>query len=210
MKEWYEDAQRKKVRQVQRPVVFLDRDGTLNEEAGYIRNVAQLVLIDGAASAIRSFNERKVVAILVTNQSGAARGYYPESHIHALNHRLTSLLSKEGAFLDALYYCPHLIGGIVRELSVDCQCRKPLTGMAKQAFMDYPELDQQRAYVIGDKATDVEMAHNLNAKSILVKTGYGQAVLDGKYQWLVKPDYIASDIRDASAWVLEDLFSKAR
>lgn len=198
-----------KANDLKRPVVFLDRDGTLNEEVGYIRDLYQLVLIDGAASAIRRLNERKIAVILTTNQSGAARGYYPESHILALNSRLTSLLETQGAYLDAVYYCPHLVNGSVKELSIDCQCRKPATGMAIQAFKDFPDLDQERAFVIGDKSTDVEMAINLKAKGILVKTGYGQDVLNGTYQWAVKPDYIAPNIEDACEWILDDLFCQS-
>src|SRR5581483_168875 len=93
------------------PVVFLDRDGTLNEEIGYIHNVDHLQLIPGAAKAIIRLNQAGVAAVLVTNQSGAARGYYEEEHILNLNKRLVELLNKEGARLDAVYYCPHLPDG---------------------------------------------------------------------------------------------------
>src|SRR5262249_23910367 len=96
-----------------RPVVFLDRDGTLNEEVGYIRDLSKLVLIDGAADAVRRLNESKVAAVLITNQSGAARGYYPEDHIRALNSRLLELLKRQDAWLDDMYYCPHLPDGTV-------------------------------------------------------------------------------------------------
>src|SRR5580658_7749428 len=91
-----------------RAVVFLDRDGTLNKEIGYIHKVDDLVLIDGAAQAVLALNKANVAAILTTNQSGAARGYYPEAHIKNLNQRLEDLLKEQGAFLDAVYYCPHL------------------------------------------------------------------------------------------------------
>src|ERR1700730_7374795 len=96
-----------------RPVVFLDRDGTLNVEAGYIRQLDNLVLIEGAALAVKRLNDAGVAAILVTNQTGAARGYYPEQHILDLNARLVTLLEAQRAFLDAVYYCPHFEGGSV-------------------------------------------------------------------------------------------------
>lgn len=188
-----------------RPVVFLDRDGTLNVEAGYIHQLERLVLIPGAAEAVSRLNKAKVAAILVTNQSGAARGYYPESHILDLNKRLVSLLESEGAYLDAVYYCPHLPDGVVSEYTSACQCRKPEIGLVEKALVDDNSLDGLRAYVVGDKSTDVELAHNIGGKGVLVRTGYGQKVLEGSYQWPVKPDYIASEITEAIDWILSDL-----
>jgi D-glycero-D-manno-heptose 1,7-bisphosphate phosphatase len=188
-----------------RPVVFLDRDGTLNEEVGYIRELSDLRLIKGAAHAVRRLNEASVAAVLTTNQTGAARGYYPEDHILKLNERLVELLSKEGARLDALYYCPHLAGAPVEKYALDCHCRKPEPGMVEQAFAEHSELDKRRAYVVGDKSTDVELAANCHAKGVLVTTGYGEDVLAGKYQWPVKPDYVAADIGEAIEWILKDL-----
>lgn len=188
-----------------RPVVFLDRDGTLNVEDGYIRQLERLVLIPGAAEAVCRLNKADVAAILVTNQSGAARGYYPESHILDLNNRLVELLKKEGAYLDALYYCPHLPDGTVDEYTSACQCRKPEIGLVERAAADDPSLDRKRAYVVGDKSTDVELAHNIGGKGVLVRTGYGDQVLEGTYQWPVKPDYIAAEITEAIDWILTDL-----
>ena len=145
-----------------RPVVFLDRDGTINVEAGYIRKVEDLHLIDGAGEAIARLNHAGVLCILTTNQTGAARGYYPESHIQALHERLLALLTAEGARLDAIYYCPHLSPaegrhGRPHTISI-CDCRKPLIGMIKNAQVDIKDLDMARAFVIGDKSTDVELA----------------------------------------------------
>lgn len=188
-----------------RPVVFLDRDGTLNVEVGYIRDVSNLNLIEGAAAAVKRLNDAGVAAVLATNQSGVARGYYPEEHIHALHDRLTKLLAEQGAKLDAIYYCPHLEEGTVEPFNFACSCRKPEAGMVEQALKDYPDLDRRRAYVVGDKSTDVELAHKFGGKGVLVTTGYGQDVLEGKYQWPVKPDYIAQDINEAVDWILKDL-----
>lgn len=188
-----------------RPVVFLDRDGTLNEEVGYIRDVSNLNLISGVADAILKLNKAGIAAVLTTNQSGVARGYYPEDHIHKLHERLVSLLQAGGAKLDSLYYCPHLPEGSVEPFNSVCSCRKPEPGMVQQALMDHPEYDLKRSYVVGDKSTDVELAQNCGAKGVLVTTGYGQDVLDGKYQWTVKPDYIAKDLAHAVDWILKDL-----
>lgn len=188
-----------------KPVVFLDRDGTLNEEIGYIRDVSKLALIKGAAAALKRLNEAGVAAILVTNQTGAARGYYGEEHIHRLNDRLQELLAVEGARLDAVYYCPHLEGAPVDPFGIKCQCRKPEVGMVEEAFAKNPDLDRQYSYVVGDKSTDVELARNCGAKGVLVRTGYGEAVLKGEYQWKVEPDFEAGDIVSAIDWILADL-----
>ena len=188
-----------------RPVVFLDRDGTLNVEVGYIRNVEDLVLIDGAAEAVRKLNQAGIAAILVTNQSGAARGYYAESHIHELHARLLKLLNAENAHLDNIYYCPHLEEGTVPPFNRVCDCRKPEVGMVEQAYAEHPELDRSRSFVIGDKATDVELARNCGAKGILVTTGYGTAVLKGEYQHIVEPDFQAPSIVEAVDWILQQV-----
>jgi D-glycero-D-manno-heptose 1,7-bisphosphate phosphatase len=190
-----------------RPVVFLDRDGTLNEEVGYIHDVSNLNLIKGAAEAVKRLNEAGVAAVLTTNQSGVARGFYPEQHIHKLHERLVSLLAQGGAKLDAVYYCPHLPEGCVEPFNCACECRKPEPGMVTQALKEHTEYDPKRSYVVGDKSTDVELAQKCGAKGVLVTTGFGQDVLEGKYQWPVKPDYIAKDLTEAVDWILKDLYS---
>jgi D-glycero-D-manno-heptose 1,7-bisphosphate phosphatase len=188
-----------------RPVVFLDRDGTLNVEVGYIKNVEDLHLIDGAAQAIKRLNEANVAAVLVTNQTGAARGFYAESHIHDLHSRLKTLLAQEGAKLDAVYYCPHLEGAPVAPFGIACQCRKPEIGMVDQAYAEHYDLDRERSFVVGDKATDIELAKNCGALGVLVTTGYGDAVTKGEYQWQVKPDFQASSIVEAVDWILYEI-----
>lgn len=185
--------------------VFFDRDGTLNVEAGYIRVLENLVLAEGAAEAVKKVNNRNMYSILTTNQTGPARGYYSEQHVLDLNSRLENLLLEQGAKLDAKYYCPHYKDGIVPEYSFDCNCRKPKTGMIDQALKDFPEIDIHNSYYIGDKATDIELANNCQCKGVLLKTGFGQQVLDGTYQELnCKPHFIAENITEAIDWVLED------
>jgi len=191
-----------------RPVVFFDRDGTINIEAGYIRRLEDLNLIEGAGDAIARLNQAGVVCVLTTNQTGAARGYYPEAHIHALHDRLTGLLAAHGAKLDAIYYCPHLSpeeGGTVEPYNVACNCRKPGPGMIEQAVAEMPYLDLTRAFVVGDKSTDVELARNSHIKGVLVETGYGTRVMGGEYQWPVEPDYLAPSIVQAAEWILGQL-----
>lgn len=187
-----------------RPAVFLDRDGTINEEVGYIHNPLDLNLIPGAAEAIREFNALGILAILVTNQSGPARGYYPESHLDTLHERLEQLLLEEGAFLDDVYYCPHLPDGSVPAYTMACNCRKPGTELVMRAAAKHG-IDLKRSYVVGDKATDVELGENAGCRTVLLTSGYGQRVLDGEYQWPVRPDHVASSLKEATAWILADM-----
>lgn len=187
-----------------RPAVFLDRDGTINEEVGYIHDPRDLNLIPGAAAAIRELNALGVLAILVTNQSGPARGYYPESHLDTLHQRLNQLLEDEGAFLDDLYYCPHLPDGTVPAYTMACDCRKPGTKLVQLATAKHG-IDLARSYVVGDKATDVELGQNAGCKTVLLTSGYGQRVLDGEYQWPVQPDHVAPSLKEAMTWILADM-----
>jgi D-glycero-D-manno-heptose 1,7-bisphosphate phosphatase len=189
-----------------KPAVFLDRDGVLNQEAGYIHNVADLHLIPGVAAAVRQLNEAGLFCCLVSNQSGPARGYYPESHVRALHDRLCDLLATEaGAKLDALYYCPHLSppeGGTNPEFTQWTTWRKPNTGMLVAAAWEH-DLAIRDSFMVGDKATDVDMAHNAGCLGILVQTGYGDRVLSGDYQHGTQPDLIAVDLAAAVEWILQ-------
>jgi D-glycero-D-manno-heptose 1,7-bisphosphate phosphatase len=188
-----------------RPVVFLDRDGTINVEAGYLRRLEDLNLIEGAGQAIARLNQAGVVCVLTTNQSGAARGYYPEEHIKALHTRLAGLLAEFGARLDAIYYCPHLSpaeGGTVAPYNVPCSCRKPGKGMVDRAVAEIEGLDMQQAFVVGDKSVDVQMAKNSNIKGILVETGYGRDTL---VEADLEPDHVAPSLVQAAEWILDRL-----
>lgn len=189
-----------------RPAVFLDRDGVLNQEVGYIHRVEDLNLIAGVAQAVKRLNDQEIFCCLVSNQSGPARGYYPTSHVEALHDRLCQLLDREAsARLDALYYCPYLSppeGGIVPEYTRWTTWRKPNTGMLVAAAWDH-ELDLSHSFMVGDKATDVDMAHNAGCVGILVQTGYGDRVLQGDYQHSTQPDYIATDLAAAVDWILQ-------
>nr|MBW4577368.1 HAD family hydrolase [Aphanothece sp. CMT-3BRIN-NPC111] len=166
-----------------RAAVFLDRDGVLNVEAGYIHRVEDLHLIPGVAKAVRQLNDLQMFCCLVSNQSGPARGYYPAEHVEALHQRLTNLLQAEaGARLDALYYCPYLSppeGGTNPEFSRWSSWRKPNTGMLVAAAWEH-DLDLSQSFMVGDKATDVDMAHNAGCWGILVQTGFGDRVLSGE------------------------------
>jgi D-glycero-D-manno-heptose 1,7-bisphosphate phosphatase len=186
--------------------VFLDRDGVLNIEAGYIHNLEDLNLIPGAAAAVKTLNDRGWFCCLVSNQSGPARGYYPSSHVDALHDRLSHLLAEEaGAKLDAIYYCPYLSlpeGGTNPEYTRWSSWRKPNTGMLVAAAWQW-HLDLGRSFMVGDKATDIDLAHNAGCCGILVQTGFGDRVLSGEYQHQTTPDYIATDLGAAVTWICE-------
>ena len=187
-----------------KPAVFLDRDGVLNIEAGYLYRVEDLQLIPGAAQAVRRLNQQNLFCTLVSNQSGPARSYYGADHVEALHQRLVQLLQTEAnAHLDALYYCPYLSpqsGGTNPEFTRWSTWRKPNTGMLVAAAWEH-DLDLRQSFMVGDKATDVDMAHNAGCTGILVQTGFGQDVLSGKYQHHTQPDFIAADLSVAVDWI---------
>ncbi len=191
-----------------KPAVFLDRDGVLNIEAGYLYRVEDLQLIPGAAQAVRRLNDRNIFCTLVSNQSGPARSYYGADHVEALHQRLMQLLQTEAdAHLDALYYCPYLSpqsGGINPNFTRWSTWRKPNTGMLVAAAWEH-DLDLSQSFMVGDKATDVDLAHNAGCTGILVQTGFGQDVLSGKYQHHAKPDFIAADLALAVDWICGQL-----
>jgi len=183
------------------PAVFIDRDGTLNEDCGYIADPKDLVLYPFAGHAVRLLNDNGVKAIVVTNQSTVARGYCSEQMIETIHSKLRDELHKQGAHLDAVYYCPHHpeIGG--EQYQVDCCCRKPKAGMLRQAAREH-NIDLERSYVIGDKTLDIEMARSVGARGALVLTGYGRDSirrLEGK---ALQPDFISDNVLEAVRTIL--------
>ncbi len=188
-----------------RPAVFLDRDGVLNQERGYLRQVSDLELICGVAGAVRRLNDAGFFTVLVSNQSGPARGYYPASHVEALHERLAALLHSEaGSYLNRVLYCPTLSpeeGGTESGYTYWSTWRKPNTGMLVAAAWQF-DLDLSRSFMVGDKATDIDLARNAGCRGVLVETGFGEKVLSGQYQYSVEPDYLATDLRAAVEWML--------
>jgi len=178
-----------------RPAVFLDRDGTIAEEVGYLNHVSRFRMLPFAAVAIRRLNEAKLPVIVVTNQSGVGRGYFPDSLVHAVHDLMTKQLADAGARLDALYYCPH-------KSDDACACRKPKPGMLQRAAREHA-LDLRRSFVVGDRHGDIELAQGVGARAILVRTGYGEGeILWHSAKWPAPPDFIAENIADAADWIL--------
>jgi D-glycero-D-manno-heptose 1,7-bisphosphate phosphatase len=178
-----------------RPAVFLDRDGTIAEEVGYLNHASRFRMFAFVAAAIRRLNDAGLPVVVVTNQSGVGRGYFPESLVVTVNKFMTQQLAEAGARIDAVYYCPHT--------SVDhCDCRKPKTGMLERAALEHA-LDLQHSFVVGDRYGDIELARNAQARAILVRTGYGEGELAWHAaKWPMQPDFVAEDLSHAADWIL--------
>lgn len=149
-----------------------------------------------AAAAIRALNQRGLPVIVITNQSGVARGYFPESLVHAVHDRMTQELAAAGARLDAVYYCPH-------QRQDACDCRKPKPGLLQRAAREHA-LDLSRSFVVGDRYSDVELARSVRAAAILVRTGYGAGEVQWhSAKWPAPPDFVAEDLSAAVEWILD-------
>ncbi len=182
--------------------VFLDRDGTVNEEVGYLSDLKQLRLIPGAGAAIGKLNQAGWKVVLVTNQSGVARGYFTESFVHEVHALLEQMLRREGAKLDGIYYCPHHPTAGKTPYTAECDCRKPGTGMIDRAVQDLA-IDVEKSYVVGDKWSDMELGQRAGARTILVRSGFAQdAEGNARPGHLAEPDYTAHTITEAVEWIL--------
>jgi D-glycero-D-manno-heptose 1,7-bisphosphate phosphatase len=185
-----------------RPAVFIDRDGTLTEEVGYVNHPSRLRLLPRAAEAIRRLNAAGVAAVVVTNQAGIARGYFSEDVLDAVHDSLRAQLGREGARLDGLYACLHHPTEGAAPYRAQCECRKPKPGLLRRAAADLG-LDLTRSTLIGDKASDLIPGRTVGAATVLVLTGYGLGEWEyRRAQFTVEPDHVASDLLDAVEWTL--------
>ncbi len=184
--------------------VFLDRDGTINEQMGYINHSCRFILLPGAAKAIKRLNDAGIPVVVVSNQSGLARGYFPEELLDAVHDKMKRLLAEEGAHVDGIYYCPHHPEAKEERFRATCNCRKPKPGLILQAAQEL-NLDPARSFVVGDRWSDIKTAANCGARSILVRTGYGR----GDEQYIgptqdIQPDFKADDLSLAVDIILAD------
>lgn len=186
-----------------RPAIFLDRDGTLNEEVGYAGRAEDFHIYPFAAAAVRRVNEAGWAAVLVTNQAGVAKGYFPEENIGALHRILAEHLAAAGAHLDGIYYCPHHPQGTVAGYGGACACRKPAPGMLRQAERELG-IDLGRSWVIGDRRLDAALAHAVGARAVLVRTGYGPTdlVTPPAMTPQEQPEHVAADVLAAVDMIL--------
>lgn len=192
-----------------RIAVFIDRDGTMSEEVGYVNHISRFRLLENTAEAVKLLNDAGVLAIVATNQAGVARGYFEESMIHAVHEKLRRELARSGARLDAIYYCPHHPSAGKPPYRADCNCRKPKPGMILRAKEEF-DIDLARSYMVGDKISDVEFGQKLGLKSVMVMTGYGLGEYEHQRQnWKVTPDFMADDLLGAVKWIVEDIKRQA-
>lgn len=187
---------------MRRRAVFMDRDGTLLEEVGYVNHVDRVRLPDRSAEAVGLVNRSGFQAVVVTNQAGVARGYFPEALVDDVHERVRSLLSEHGGRLDGIYYCPHHPDVGPAPYRKDCECRKPRPGLLLRAAQEMG-IDLASSYVVGDTIKDVEAGHRVGATTVLVTTGYGKGELElHSARWTVRPHHVASDLLDAVEWIL--------
>lgn len=179
--------------------VFLDRDGVITQEPPhYTYRLDQLKLIPRSAEAIRLLNENRFLVIVVSNQSGVARGYYREEDAILFNQAMKEKLEKDGAYIDAIYYCFHHPEAKIKRYRVDCNCRKPKPGMFKRAKKEL-NIDLKHSFLIGDKLSDIEAGKSAGCKTIMVRTGYGVQELKSRE---ITCDYAANDLYDAVEYIL--------
>jgi D-glycero-D-manno-heptose 1,7-bisphosphate phosphatase len=187
-----------------RSAVFLDRDGTLIEEVGYLNHLDRVRVYPWTAEAILRLNRAGVPAIVVTNQSGVARGYFTEELVKQVHQKISRELASHGARLDSFYYCPHHPDGRLEPYRRSCRCRKPSTGMLEEAAERFG-VNLGSSFVVGDSYRDMELGFNVGARTILVMTGYGR----GEYEyhrnsWARKPDLIVENLSEAVEKILEE------
>jgi D-glycero-D-manno-heptose 1,7-bisphosphate phosphatase len=181
-----------------KPAIFLDRDGTICEEVGYLNHISRLHLFPFAAAAISRLNQAELPVIVVTNQSGISRRIFPESLVLQVHERISNELSAAGARVDGYYYCSHT-------KQDDCTCRKPLPGLLKRAAQEH-HLCLDRSFVVGDRYADIELAHGVGGRGVLVLTGYGR----GEYElhqenWPRQPDFVAENLSEAVDAILGEI-----
>ena len=186
-------------------VIFLDRDGTLNEEVHYLHKKEDLRLIEGAADALCRFRKSGYRLVVVTNQAGVARGYYQEEDVKLLHEYMNEILRPLGAEIDCFFYCPHHPEHGIGAYKKNCSCRKPDIGMFEQAEQ-YFQVDKAHSWMIGDKLIDVEAGRRFGIRTVLVGTGYGAKVhqeLTGQERRKLPYDVYAKTLADAASAILE-------
>ena len=182
---------------MKKPAVFIDRDGTISEEVGYVNHPSRFRVFPYSAEAIRKLNDKEWLAIVVTNQAGVARGYFEETIIAEVHKRLNEELALQNARLDGIFYCAHHPSVGEPPYRVDCDCRKPKAGLIKQASKDF-DIDLQTSWMVGDRYSDIELAHNAGILSAFVLSGYGRGEWEyQRHSWRLKPDLVSENLLEA-------------
>ena len=188
-----------------RAAVFLDRDGTLTEEVGYVNHIDRAQLFPWSSEAVRRLKSAGLPVIVVTNQSGVGRGYFTEELVAQVHRKIQNELAAADTRLDAFYYCPHHPSAVVEAYRQGCRCRKPSTGMADEAAERFG-IDLSASWVVGDTYRDMQMGFNIGARTVLLMTGYGR----GEYEhlrgrWSRMPDQTAENLLQAAEQILQEL-----
>jgi len=184
-----------------RRAVFLDRDGTLIEEAGYLDRLERLILYPYTIDAVRVLNRAGFAVVVITNQAGIARGLVEESFVGEAHRYMAARLEAGGARVDAFYYCPHYPNGSVQPYAHACDCRKPQAGLLRRAQEDL-DLDLTRSFMVGDRWHDVQAGQAVGACGVLLRSGMGRSE-EGKPLPGLVPDAVADTLIDAAAWILQ-------
>ena len=180
-----------------RSAVFLDRDGTIAEETGYVNHLSRFCVFPFAATAIHRLNDAGLPVIVVTNQSGVARGFFPEEMVHRVHEKMAQVLGAGGARVDGVYYCPH-------KTEDRCECRKPHPGMLERAAREH-HLELRSSFLVSDRFADLDMGRAAGCRSVLVLTGYGRGEYEwNRARWPKLPDHVAEDLTAATDWILQE------
>jgi len=183
---------------MKRKAVFLDRDGTLNIDRGFVHKRKDFVFIEGALEAVASLKKKGFIVVIVTNQSGVGRGLYTESDVHALHDYISDELRKLGAGIDRFYYCPHHPDASIEKYRKDCACRKPRPGMILRAVREL-HIDPKGSYMVGDSGRDIEAGKEAGLFSILIDENKENGDTEN---YAVKPDLVVRSLHEAAQYIL--------
>jgi D-glycero-D-manno-heptose 1,7-bisphosphate phosphatase len=184
--------------------VFIDRDGTISEEVGYINHPSRFRLFPYSAAAIKLLNDNGWLAIVITNQAGVARGYFAEDMIQAVHETLRQDMAATDARIDAIYYCAHHPSVGEPPYRLDCDCRKPKPGLIRRAADEFG-INLAESWMVGDRYSDIELARNAGVNSAFVMSGYGRGEWDHQRQnWDYQPDLTANHLLDAVKRIIEE------
>ncbi|RPJ69400.1 MAG: HAD family hydrolase, partial [Acidobacteria bacterium] len=183
-----------------KPAVFLDRDGTVIREVGYLNRLDRIELFPWSIDAVRVLNKAGFLAFVVTNQAGVARGYFEEALVQEAHRFIDERMRAGGARIDAYYYCPHHPDVGVGQYRKACDCRKPLPGMIRRAEQEFG-IDASRSFVVGDRWMDIEFGHAGRARPVMVRTGYATGG-EPRPEGARPPDAVVDDLMAAVSWIL--------
>ena len=185
------------------PAVFLDRDGTMVQDVGYLSRLEDLHWFPWTIEAVRLLHRAGFLLCVTTNQSGIALGFCTDAFVRRVHEEMSAAIEAAGARIDGWFYCPHHPQAAIDALRVECECRKPRPGLVRQAQERF-DIDLTRSFVIGDKAADVGLAESVGARGILVRTGYGESELVRHNGHAPGTAHVAMDLLGAATWILAE------